>query len=118
MFYNLSRKQSYDQERTAYQDRRVAGIRQVLPPEGVRRSAPGCRALRVRSPGDATPESDVDLLVILAGPVAFGRDLQTIIRALYPLQLETERALSAIPADEARYLSGEYAFRSAEGTNT
>ncbi len=60
--------------------------------------------------GEATTESDVDVLVILAGPVSFGRDLHTIIQALYPLQLELERPLQAIPVDEARFLSGEYAF--------
>ena len=60
--------------------------------------------------GEATAESDVDILVILAGPVSFGRDLQTIVQALYPLQLELERPLEAIPVDEGRYLSGDYAF--------
>lgn len=41
--------------------------------------------------GEATPDSDVDILVLLTGPVALGRELCTIIEALYPLQLETVR---------------------------
>jgi predicted nucleotidyltransferase len=60
--------------------------------------------------GEATPDSDVDILVLLAGPVALGRDLQTIIEALYPLQLAMDRVLEAFPVDEADYLRGEYAW--------
>jgi predicted nucleotidyltransferase len=60
--------------------------------------------------GEATtPDSDVDILVILTGPVALGRELRTIIEALYPLQLEMDRVLEAFPVDEADYLRGEYA---------
>jgi predicted nucleotidyltransferase len=36
--------------------------------------------------GTAHPDSDVDLLVLLRGPVSLGKDLKTIIDALYPLQ--------------------------------
>jgi predicted nucleotidyltransferase len=60
--------------------------------------------------GEATPDSDVDILVLLTGPVALGRDLRTIIAALYPLQLEMGRILEAFPVDEADYLRGEYAW--------
>jgi predicted nucleotidyltransferase len=60
--------------------------------------------------GEETPDSDVDILVLLAGPVALGRDLQTIIEALYPLQLAMDRVLEAFPVDEADYLRGEYAW--------
>ena len=60
--------------------------------------------------GEATPDSDVDILVLLTGPVALGRDLQTIIEALYPLQLEMDRVLEASPVDETDYLRGEYAW--------
>jgi predicted nucleotidyltransferase len=65
--------------------------------------------------GEATPDSDVDILVLLTGPIALGRDLRTIIGALYPLQLEINRILEAFPVDEADYLRGEYAwYRSAQ----
>ena len=60
--------------------------------------------------GEATPDSDIDVLVLLTGPVVFGRDLETIIQALYPLQLELERVLEAVPIDEADYLRGDYAW--------
>ena len=60
--------------------------------------------------GEATPGSDVDILVLLTGPVALGLDLHTIIEALYPLQLETDRVLEAFPVDEAEYLRGEYVW--------
>jgi uncharacterized protein len=60
--------------------------------------------------GEATPDSDIDLLVLLTGPVTLGRDLRTIIHALYPLQLEMDRILEAFPVDEEDYLRGEYAW--------
>ena len=60
--------------------------------------------------GEATPDSDVDILALLAGPVALGRELHTIIEALYPLQLAMDRVLEAFPVDEADYLRGEHAW--------
>lgn len=60
--------------------------------------------------GEATSGSGVDILVLLAGPVALGQELQTIIEALYPLQRDMERVLEAFPVDEADYLRGEYAW--------
>jgi len=39
-----------------------------------------------------------------------GRDLETTIRALYPLQLKLDRVLDARPVDEEVYLRGEYAL--------
>ena len=60
--------------------------------------------------GEATPDSDIDVLVLLTGPVALGKELRTIIDALYPLQLEMDRVLEVFPVDEADYLRGEYAW--------
>ncbi len=60
--------------------------------------------------GEATPDSDIDILVLLTGPVALGKDLRTIIHALCPLQLELDRVIEAFPVDEADYLRGEYAW--------
>ena len=60
--------------------------------------------------GEATPDSDVDILVLLTRPVALGQDLRTIIEALYPLQLDMDRVLEAFPVDEADYLWGEHAW--------
>ena len=60
--------------------------------------------------GEAGPDSDIDVLVLLTGPVAFGKELKVIIDALYPLQLGMDRILEAIPVDEMDYLRGEYTF--------
>lgn len=60
--------------------------------------------------GDATPDSDVDVLVVLQGPVAFGRDLKTAVDALYPLQLELLRPIHAMPVDGEDYEAGEFAL--------
>jgi len=58
----------------------------------------------------ADPESDIDLLVLLQGPVAFGQELQTIIEALYPLQLEVLRPIHARPVDVRVFEAGEFAL--------
>lgn len=58
--------------------------------------------------GEATPESDIDILVLLTGPVQLGRDLRTIIHALYPLELEIERIIDATPVDVVVYEAGEF----------
>ena len=64
---------------------------------------------------EASPESDIDLLVLLKGPVALGKELETIIEALYPLQLEVLRPLHALPVEAEVYEAGEYAlYRNAQ----
>ena len=65
--------------------------------------------------GEATEESDIDILVLLDGPVHLGQDLETIIHALYPLQLEVLRPLDAAPVDVRDYEAGRVAmYRSAK----
>lgn len=54
------------------------------------------------------PDSDLDLMVLLEGPVRLGQDLETIVRALYPLQLELEVPIHAIPVAEASFKAGGY----------
>ena len=53
--------------------------------------------------GDITDESDIDILVLLNGPVEYGNDLETNINALYPLSLELGRRISAKPVDANEY---------------
>lgn len=60
--------------------------------------------------GDAEPDSDIDLLVILDGPIQLGREIETIVHALYPLQLEVLRPIHAMPVGEKDYAAGEYAL--------
>jgi predicted nucleotidyltransferase len=58
--------------------------------------------------GTADSDSDADLLVLLRGPMALGNDLKTIIDALYPLQLEVERPIHALPVEATVYAEGEF----------
>lgn len=55
--------------------------------------------------GDADPESDVDMLVLLEGPVDRSTELEAIIGCVYPIQLEREfyRPIQALPVDVAKY---------------
>ena len=55
--------------------------------------------------GEAQEDSDIDLLVLLQGPVDFGVDLETNIEALLPLSLEIGRRISAKPIDIEQYNS-------------
>ena len=52
---------------------------------------------------EAEPDSDIDLLVLLASPVNRREDLWTCIRALYPLVLELERPIHAKPVSFEEY---------------
>jgi uncharacterized protein len=55
-------------------------------------------------------ESDIDLMVLLEGPVDGAQEIRRIWEVLYPLQLESERLLSVVPVDVALYNRGEYAL--------
>lgn len=59
---------------------------------------------------EATAESDIDLLVVLDGPLEAGRDLRTIVDALYPLQLQIDRPIHALPAAAEKFHAGESAL--------
>jgi len=56
--------------------------------------------------GEADRESDVDLLVLLAQPLDYFRELRTITDVLYPVQLETDCLISAKPAPEDAFEEG------------
>lgn len=55
--------------------------------------------------GQASSESDIDLLVLLGKPFDYFRELRRIVDLLYPIQLESERLISTKPAgvDEFEY---------------
>ena len=84
-------------------------------------NAHGCRLRAVvlygsEARGEARPDSDVDLLVLLDGPIDYGEDLRTNINALYDLVLALERPISAKPVDVAAYEAAEYPlYRNAKG---
>ena len=60
--------------------------------------------------GDAQAESDFDLLVLLEGPIVLLRDLRTTIATLYPLQLDLELVIHAMPVAEEVFEAGEYSI--------
>ena len=60
--------------------------------------------------GSETLESDIDLLVLLEGPVNVALEIRCIWDALYPVQLESDRVISVLPADVANYRAGDYAL--------
>ena len=47
--------------------------------------------------GQSTPSSDIDLLVLLAPPFDYFIELRRLVDLLYPIQLESERLISAKP---------------------
>ena len=48
-----------------------------------------------RARGDAEPESDYDLLILIDGEANFKKE-ELICRKIYPIELETGKALTAI----------------------
>ena len=62
--------------------------------------------------GEETEDSDIDLLVVLEGPVDLGRDTRAVIDAVYPVLLDSGiyRPLHAVPADESDYAAGRIAL--------
>ena len=60
--------------------------------------------------GTEESESDIDLMVLLEGPVDGAQEIRRIWEVLYPLQLESERLLSVVPVDVALYHRGAYAL--------
>jgi uncharacterized protein len=54
----------------------------------------------------ASPTSDIDLLVLLAPPLDYFAELRRIVDVLYPLQLESNHLISAKPAPVDDYEAG------------
>jgi len=54
----------------------------------------------------ASVGSDIDLLVLLSEPFDHFEELRRIIDLLYPVQLESERLVSAKPAGETEFEDG------------
>jgi uncharacterized protein len=65
--------------------------------------------------GEARPDSDIDVLVLLEPPIDYARDLRANIAALYDLVLALERPISAKPVDIDAYEAAAYPlYRSAK----
>lgn len=58
----------------------------------------------------ATPASDIDLLVLLTPPFDYFQELHTIIDLLYPVQLESDQLISAKPASIPDFEQGVRQF--------
>jgi uncharacterized protein len=58
--------------------------------------------------GEARSDSDIDVLVLLDGPIDYARDLRANIDALYDLVLALERPISAKPVDVNAYETAAY----------
>jgi predicted nucleotidyltransferase len=54
----------------------------------------------------AEETSDIDLLVLLAPPFDYFSELRQIVDILYPIQLESERLISAKPASVSDFQAG------------
>ena len=53
--------------------------------------------------GEAGPDSDIDLLVLLDGEVTTWKDIKAGYEAIYPLMLEIGRTINAKPVNVAHY---------------
>ena len=53
--------------------------------------------------GEDEPDSDIDLMVLLADEFQYGKELWNIIRLFSPLQMKYGRMLSPIPAVETEF---------------
>ena len=53
--------------------------------------------------GEAGPDSDVDLLVLLDEVEHYAEDIRTCIEALYPLSEELDRRISPRPIPQRQY---------------
>jgi len=63
-----------------------------------------------RARGDHRADSDVDLLVLLAPPFSLSEDQHRVVHALYPVQLESELLMHALPVDASDYESQRLAI--------
>ena len=57
--------------------------------------------------GDAGPESDIDVLVLLEEPIDYGRDLEANLEALHPLAMKLSRRISAKPVSARQYATAD-----------
>jgi uncharacterized protein len=63
-----------------------------------------------RARGDHRPDSDLDLLVLLDGPIEFSRDIGATVDALYPLQLQVDYPIHAMPTAIEHYEAQDRLF--------
>ncbi len=54
----------------------------------------------------SSPASDIDMLVLLSEPFDYSKELRQVIDLLYPVQLDSQRLISAKPASLSDYEQG------------
>ena len=65
--------------------------------------------------GQAAPNSDIDLLILLDPPFDHFAELRRIVEILYPIQLESEQLISAKPASVSDFEMGSISlYRNAQ----
>jgi len=65
--------------------------------------------------GQGGADSDLDVMVLLDGPIHLWEDISRCVDATYPLSLEIGRPIHATPVDAAEYEKGDFAlYRSAK----
>lgn len=57
--------------------------------------------------GESKKDSDIDILVLLNGPVTSWRDIKIAAKALYPLMLRLDRTIDARPINLFDYEKAE-----------
>jgi len=60
--------------------------------------------------GQASPSSDIDLLVLLTPPLDYFAELRQLVDLLYPMQLESDQLISAKPASVIDFELGSISF--------
>lgn len=57
---------------------------------------------------ESRADSDLDLLILLEGPIHLGRDLEVIVDAIYPVQLELDRPIHVTPVAVESFKAAQY----------
>lgn len=61
--------------------------------------------------GDATADSDIDVMVLLEPPVDVGSDIETAVRAISDVRMEVvEHPIHIVPVAEDLFERGEFAL--------
>ena len=60
--------------------------------------------------GEDDNESDIDLLVLLKSDFNRWREIKRMVRILFPVQMESNRYISAKPVAESDFRNGKVAF--------
>jgi len=60
--------------------------------------------------GRSGPDSDIDVLVLLDGPIRLWEEIARCVDATYPLAVEIGRPIHAEPADVAEFEKGDFAL--------